>query len=66
MIFPEGHPTNWSWKYVQVVDVPEEEQESYEGHKQRLDIENGLIFNKDDFMSACKKMGITENLKGDK
>lgn len=66
MIFPEGHPKDWKWRYAKVVDIPEEEQESYEGHKQRLDIENAKTFEKNDFMSACKEMGITENLKGDK
>jgi hypothetical protein len=66
MIFPEGHPKNWNWRYAKVVDVPEDEREAYEGHTQKLDIENAKTFHKDDFMSACKKMGITENLKGDK
>jgi len=65
MIFPEGHPTSWNWKYAQVIDIPESEQQLFDGHKQRLDIENAETFHKDDFMSACKKMGITENLKGE-
>jgi Zn ribbon nucleic-acid-binding protein len=66
MIFPEGHPKDWKWRYAEVVDIPEDEQHLFEGHKQRLNIENAHTFEKNDFMSACKKMGITENLKGDK
>jgi Zn ribbon nucleic-acid-binding protein len=66
MIFPEGHPTNWNWRYAKVVDIPEDEQHLFEGYKQRLDIENALTFEKDDFMSACKEMGITKDLKSEK
>ena len=66
MIFPEGHPTNWNWRYAKVVDIPEEERENYDGYSQRLDIENALTFEKNDFMSACKEMGITKDLKSEK
>jgi len=63
MIFPEGHPTSWNWRYAKVVDIPEEERENYDGYSQRLDIENAKTFEKNDFMSACKEMGITKDLK---
>ena len=66
IIFPEGNPKNWRWRYAKVVDIPEDEQHLFEGHKQRLDIENAETYHKDDFMSACKEMGITKDLKGDK
>tara|TARA_Y100001963_G_scaffold11919_1_gene15062 strand:+ start:5604 stop:6053 length:450 start_codon:yes stop_codon:yes gene_type:complete len=66
IIFPEGNPKNWRWRYAKVVDIPEDEKELYEGHSQRLDIENAETYHKDDFMSACKEMGITKDLKGDK
>ena len=66
IIFPEGNPKNWRWRYAKVVDIPEDEQHLFEGHKQRLDIENAETYHKDDFMSACKDMGITKDLKGDK
>ena len=66
IIFPEGNPKNWRWRYAKVVDIPEDEKELYDGHSQRLDIENAETYHKDDFMSACKEMGITKDLKGDK
>ena len=49
MIFPEGNPKNWKWKYAKIVDI-----------------DNAKTFDKDDFLSACKEMGITKDLKGDK
>ena len=64
LIFPEGHPSNWSWRYAPVVKVVEDEQEEYGGHTHRLDMENALVFDKNDFLSACKEMGITKDLKG--
>ncbi len=64
LIFPEGHPSNWSWRYAPVVEVIEDEKEQYGGHTHRLDMENALVFDKDDFLSACKEMGITKDLKG--
>tara|TARA_R100000008_G_scaffold48046_1_gene28514 strand:+ start:221 stop:670 length:450 start_codon:yes stop_codon:yes gene_type:complete len=66
MIFPEGSPKDWKWRYAAVIDIPEEEKELYQGYSQRLDIENAKTFDKDDFLSACKEMGITKDLKGDK
>ena len=66
IIFPECNPKNWRWRYSKVVDIPEDEKELYDGHSQRLDIENAETYHKDDFMSACKEMGITKDLKGDK
>ena len=64
LIFPEGHPSNWSWRYAPVVEVIEDEKEQYGGHTHRLDMENALVFDKNDFLSACKEMGITKDLKG--
>ena len=64
LIFPEGHPSNWSWRYAPVVKVVEDEQKEYGGHTHRLDMENALVFEKNDFLSACKEMGITKDLKG--
>jgi hypothetical protein len=66
MIFPEGNPKEWNWRYAKVVDIPEEERAQYDGHSQRLDIENAKTFGKDDFLSACKEMGITKDLKDEK
>ena len=66
MIFPEGSPKDWKWRYASVIDIPEEEKKLYDGYSQRLDLENAKTFEQDDFMSACKEMGITKDLKGDK
>ena len=66
MIFPEGNPKNWKWKYAKIVDIDYDEREKYDGYSQRLDVENAKTFDKDDFLSACKEMGITKDLKGDK
>ena len=62
IIFPEGAPDKYVWKYAKIVDVPEEQRAIYENHTQRLDIENAESYSKYDFMSACKAMGITERL----
>ena len=32
MIFPEGSPKEWNWRYAKVVDIPEEEREKYDGY----------------------------------
>lgn len=63
MIYPEGIPNNWSWKYAKVIDIPEEERKNYDNYTQRLDIENAKTFDKNDFLSACKEMGITKDIK---
>ena len=62
IIYPEGEPDKYVWKYAKIVDVPEEQRAIYENHTQRLDIENAESYSKYDFMSACKAMGITERL----
>ena len=63
MIFPEGTPEEYVWKYAKVVDVPKEEQHKYDNYDKRLDVENAETFGKNEFMKACKAMGITENIK---
>jgi len=62
MIYPQGTSTNYTWKYAKVVDIPEEEQAVYDNYNQRLDVENAETFEQDDFIGACKAMGITERL----
>ena len=63
MIYPEGTSDNYVWKYARVVDIPEEEQAKYNNYSQRLDVENAETFEQDNFMGACKAMGITERIK---
>ena len=70
IIFPEGNIENWVWKYAEVVEVPEVEQEQYpipgkdgEFYTEKLDVENAEKFGQYEFLDACKKMGITESTK---
>jgi|TARA_Y100001963_G_C6558452_1_gene343175 hypothetical protein len=63
MIYPEGTSDNYVWKYARVVDIPEEEQAKYNNYSQRLDVENAETFEQDNFMGACKAMGITKDLR---
>ena len=66
MIFPEGHPKDWGWRFAKVIEIPEDKRKEFDGYSQRLDVENAKRFDKNDFLSACKEMGITKDLKGDK
>jgi len=63
LIFPEGQPDNYVWKYAQVVDVLEEEREKYNNYDRRLDIENAESFGQKGFLEACKQMGITKDIR---
>jgi len=63
MIYPEGTSTNYLWKYAKIVDIPKEEQAVYDNYNQRLDVENAETFKQDNFMGACKAMGITKDLR---
>ena len=62
MIFPEGTKEEYVWKYAKVIDIPEEEQSKYDNYSQRLDVENAKTFGQNEFMKACKVMGITREL----
>ena len=66
IIYPEGSEEHWVWKYAKVVNVSEDETESYpildkegEFYTEKLDVENAETFGQYDFLEACKKMGIT-------
>ena len=62
VIYPEGNQKDYSWKYAKLVDIPENERAIYEGHTKRLDVENATTYSKDDFLQACKDMGITKQI----
>jgi hypothetical protein len=64
IIFPEGRPSNYSWKYAKVIEIPEEERVNYDNYDRRLDVENAEEFAKHEFLKACEQMGITRKLKG--
>ena len=63
MIYPEGTMDSYVWKYAKVIDIPKEEQHKYNNYNQRLDVENAQTFEQNNFMGACKAMGITERIK---
>tara|TARA_B100000287_G_C20471676_1_gene717506 strand:- start:39 stop:485 length:447 start_codon:yes stop_codon:yes gene_type:complete len=60
MIYPEGTKDKYVWRYAKVIDIPEEERHKYNNYSQRLDVENAETFEQNNFMGACKSMGITE------
>ena len=62
MIFPEGKPNEYVWKYARGVDIPEEERPMYDNHTQRLDVDNAETFGQYEFMKACEQMGITRDM----
>ena len=63
MIFPEGTPEDYVWKYAKVIDIPKEEQHKYDNYDRRLDVEGAFTFSQNEFMKACDEMGITKELK---
>ena len=64
MVFPEGSKDGkeYVWKYAKVVEIPEEERSKYDNYDRRLDIENAKTFKRNEFLEACKEMGITKDL----
>ena len=63
MIFPEGTPEEYVWKYAKVVDIPKEERHKYDNYDKRLEVENAKEYGQYEFLEACKEMGITRDLK---
>ena len=65
MIFPEGTPEEYVWKYAKVIEIPEEERAKYNNYDRRLDVENSMTFGQYEFVKACEEMGITRDMKRD-
>ena len=65
MVFPEGDTEGYFCKYAKVVEIPEEERDKYNNYDRRLDIENAKTFKKNEFLQACKEMGITKDMNLD-
>ena len=63
MIFPEGTPKKYVWRYAKVVDIPVAEREKFNNYSKRLDVENAMTFGQYEFMKACEEMGITRDMK---
>ena len=67
MIFPEGvkDKDEFVWKYAKVVEIPENLRKQYNNYDKRLDVENAKTFEKNQFLEACKEMGITKDMNLD-
>ena len=64
IIYPDGVKDNWSWKFVSVRDLTEEEQKDpmYKGNEQTLDMENAKEYGQYEFLDACKEMGVIKDI----
>ena len=67
IIYPDGLPHDWNWKFAKVTQVNEEEQKNYpipgkdgEYYTERLDVDNAQEFGQFEFLEACKSMGIVK------
>tara|TARA_R110002020_G_scaffold21575_7_gene73290 strand:+ start:13764 stop:14231 length:468 start_codon:yes stop_codon:yes gene_type:complete len=73
MVYPEpievdeenGKVLEWVWKYAKVVPVEEGDTDA-EGYESKLDVDNAMTSDKNDFLSAIKEMGITKDLRVEK
>jgi len=65
MIFPNGTKQDWKWSFAKVVPVKDKSPQT-EGYNHMLDIDNATEYEKDDFVSAIKDMGITKDLNNEK
>jgi len=63
IIYPEGTEQEWDWKYAKAVPVPEEKKDQVGDYDMMLDTENAYTYDKHDFLSACKKMGIAKDIE---
>ncbi len=60
MIYPEGTPTNWNYKFASIRKLTQLEKKDpkYKGYEEVLDIENAKIYGQHEFVDACYDMGI--------
>ena len=72
MIYPEGNPSQWFWRYAGLVDIPKDEQKNYpvpgkdgEFYAHKLDIDNAKTYASTDFLGACFDMGIIKDSDGE-
>ena len=63
MIFPDGDENNWQWKYAKTVEIPEDKKAAMGNHDYMLDVDNAKAYDRMDFLSACKEMGIAKDIK---
>ena len=70
IIYPEGKNKNdWMWKFAGIKKLSEEEQKDYpipnkegEYYAQILDVKSAKTYDRLDFISACKDMGIVKKI----
>tara|TARA_Y100000992_G_scaffold151070_1_gene100768 strand:- start:123 stop:617 length:495 start_codon:yes stop_codon:yes gene_type:complete len=60
MIYPDGVPNNWNYKFAKVRKLSQLEKKDpkYNGYENVLDVENAKIYGQHDFLEACQDMGI--------
>ena len=69
MIYPEGTSDLWNYKVAKVKAIDEEDRKNYpkeDGtgyYETFLDIDGALSFRPDDFLEACKALGITQHVE---
>ena len=61
IIYPEGTPDKYVWRYAKVIKISDKEKAKYDNYDRRLDVDNAEKFKH--FISACKAMGITRDIK---
>jgi len=67
MIYPEGSADNWVYKVAKVQAIPEEQRKSYpkeDGtfYETYLDIDNAVEYRPNQFLNACKTLGIATDV----
>ena len=63
LIFPEGSINNWSWKYATVKKISSKEKKDLgDQYESILDVKSAKTYQKYDFLSACKAMGIVKDI----
>ena len=69
IIYPEGQKKKWYWRYAEMIEISKEDQKQYpipgeddKFYENRLDVENALTYDSNQFMQACMDMGIVKNI----
>lgn len=71
LVFPDGTSVfDWKWRAVPVIAVKEEEKTKYpipgkdgEYYEMKADMDNSKLFDQNQFMDACKYVGIIQTLE---
>ena len=70
MIYPEGTPNLWYYKVAKVKEIPESERVNYpkeDGtfYETFLDVDGAESFKPQEFLEACRCIGITQTVNVD-